>query len=275
MHITVSAYNILHGFHSMSSPFTLDERRLHTAMEVVRRLNADMLGLTEACFGAPNPSGVTMDYRRLFDYPYATYGRWGSHEWGSCLLSRWPLEATTVPFANRTAIRARVTSPTGDLHVFVLHPDPQIDIEANCTALRLALSDHCERTIVLGDLNALSPDDPYHFDALRLGYLASMNSAEATLLVSRLRDSQQFVRLLGVHGLRDVLRAAGDACPTFPTTLLAGPPQAPQLRLDYIFCSRDIGVRSARTVLTPLAAVASDHYPIVATICIPRGSPTE
>src|SRR5436190_22228372 len=53
------------------------------------------------------------------------------------------------------------------------------------------------------------------------------------------------------------------AAPTFPS-------KAPAARIDYVFLTRDLEVRSARVPLDEEIAHASDHLPVVVEISLPR-----
>ena len=82
-------------------------------------------------------------------------------------------------------------------------------------------------TILLGDFNSIPSSPPYR-------------------------------RLAGA--LTDVrTHMAGQLRPTFPSRF-------PLLRLDHIFVSKDVAVVEAEVISTPLAKLASDHLPLVATI---------
>lgn len=73
-----------------------------------------------------------------------------------------------------------------------------------------------------------------------------------------------------VSRLTDAYQAADSTPkPTFPT-------RYPVLRLDHVFVSRCVDVVDVRTLRTPLARFASDHFPIIAELNLPathgRGS---
>jgi endonuclease/exonuclease/phosphatase family metal-dependent hydrolase len=66
-----------------------------------------------------------------------------------------------------------------------------------------------------------------------------------------------------VSRLTDAYRAAN--CrpkPTYPT-------RYPVLRLDHVFVSRGVEVVDMRTLRTPLARFASDHFPVIADLNLP------
>lgn len=82
-------------------------------------------------------------------------------------------------------------------------------------------------TVLLGDFNSIPSSPPYR-------------------------------RLAGA--LTDVrTHVPGQLRPTFPSRF-------PLLRLDHIFVSKDVAVVEAEVISTPLAKLASDHLPLVATI---------
>lgn len=81
------------------------------------------------------------------------------------------------------------------------------------------------------------------------------------------RSGSAVHQLLG-NNLRDAQTAAnGGMKRTFSTRL-------PWICLDYIYVSTDVHVRSAQVLMTPLARIASDHFPLVAELELIRGSVT-
>ncbi len=71
-------------------------------------------------------------------------------------------------------------------------------------------------------------------------------------------SSPPYKRLAGA--LTDVRNiVAGQLRPTFPSRF-------PLLRLDHVFVSKDVAVADVEVISTPLAKLASDHLPLIATI---------
>ena len=61
----------------------------------------------------------------------------------------------------------------------------------------------------------------------------------------------------------DIWSELGESSPhTYP----ANPAKDAEIHIDHIFISREVGVSSAKVVTTELAALASDHFPVVAEI---------
>ena len=92
----------------------------------------------------------------------------------------------------------------------------------------LGHADCCDPAVLLGDFNA-----PPHSRSYRL-------------LASRLRDAQ-------------LATPNGDPQATFHT-------RAPVLRLDHVFVTPSVEVVTASPVRSPLARVASDHFPLLAEL---------
>jgi len=71
-------------------------------------------------------------------------------------------------------------------------------------------------------------------------------------------SSPPYKRLAGA--LTDVrTRIARQLRPTFPSRF-------PLLRIDHVFASKDVKIVEAEVIATPLAKLASDHLPLLATI---------
>src|SRR5215212_6621770 len=97
----------------------------------------------------------------------------------------------------------------------------------------LGHADCGDPAVLLGDFNA-----PPHSRSYRL-------------LASRLRDAQLF-------------NPAGDPQATFHT-------RAPVLRLDHVFVTPSVEVLAAAPIRSQLARVASDHFPLFATLRVAGG----
>jgi endonuclease/exonuclease/phosphatase family metal-dependent hydrolase len=77
---------------------------------------------------------------------------------------------------------------------------------------------------------------------------------------------RQLVAAVRSHGLTDALEPARRTH-TLPTRLpRPGSTQGAELRIDYIFVSRELRVARAEVIHSDAADRASDHYPVVAEI---------
>jgi endonuclease/exonuclease/phosphatase family metal-dependent hydrolase len=91
-------------------------------------------------------------------------------------------------------------------------------------------------------------------------WLGAVNPRDPVILVGDFNATQRTVahrtlaaRLRNAHGLRP---AGEPRAATFPASL-------PMLRIDHLFVSGGVVVRSVRVGASPLAWVASDHLPLV------------
>jgi endonuclease/exonuclease/phosphatase family metal-dependent hydrolase len=94
-------------------------------------------------------------------------------------------------------------------------------------------------------------------------WLASGQRADPLILVGDFNATQRTLAhriltgsLMNTHRLRP---AAEPRAATFPAGL-------PMLRIDHVFVSKGVEVRSVRVGSSPLARVASDHLPLVADL---------
>ncbi len=166
--------------------------------------------------------------------------------YGDAILSRWParlVKADSLPGFTRLP---RV-EPRGALWSAINVDGNEVQVINTHLGLLGA-----ERMLQAGAL--LGPGwlgHPQCRDPLILlgDFNATPRSRAYRLLTSRLRDAQR-------------TPAVRRAQLTFPTRL-------PALRLDHVFVSRSIEVTSAGTIRTPLARLASDHFPLVVELRIP------
>lgn len=173
--------------------------------------------------------------------PDAHAGR--PHEYGTLVLSRQPLASCTntlLPRADssseqRGLLRASVRLGDRVLEVYNTHLHTREgDRRLQIPAVLQRIGRAADPMLLAGDLNA-TPDAPY---------LAP--------LLARLSD---------------VWAARGDG-PGF--TSPARPGVAPRRRIDYVLVSPGVDIRRAVTLEGPLQALASDHYPVVADLLVPR-----
>jgi endonuclease/exonuclease/phosphatase family metal-dependent hydrolase len=117
--------------------------------------------------------------------------------------------------------------------------------------------------LLMGDFNALSDEDPYDHPTLVRQMQGNVERPEA--LAARMLD-RQLIAAVRSYDLVDAL-APTSRCHTLPTRLpRPGATQGAQLRIDYIFASRDLRVKRSAIVRSEAAERVSDHYPVVATL---------
>src|SRR5262249_42859449 len=130
--LRVMTYNLLYGFHERDGDaMVFQPARAAAARDVVRAEAPDVLALTEAAYVAGGRV-LRQDFVALFGLPFL-YADGMAGEWGSALLSRYPMRETArLPLGARpdggeqSAVRAIVDTPAGALRVDVVHPSPHI-----------------------------------------------------------------------------------------------------------------------------------------------------
>jgi endonuclease/exonuclease/phosphatase family metal-dependent hydrolase len=269
MDIKLMNYNILHGFHTSEKPFILERERLEAAKEIVKKENPDLLVLTEACFGSPNKYGISMDYQKIFGFPYYHHAPATpeGYEWGSAILSRFPITETRnlseswMPF-----LRAQIDSGGTPFNIDVFHPHPNISDDKKVEKLKSTWEKYQAPQILAGDFNALSPQDKYDREKLIMGFGTFTKDPESAvdfLLKGRI------IPYIISQGLIDTYRQANpkhrEQDYTIPTDALSKNKDS-AIRLDYIFCSPDYKVSQAGIIKNSLTNKASDHYPVTAIL---------
>jgi len=215
--------------------------------EVVSELSVDIVGLQELDFGRLRSGKV--DQARLiagqlgWRHYFHPAIRKGDEHYGDAVISRYPLTVRqtcdlpgTAPFycrENRIAIFAKIETPLGEVHLINSHFGLarnerllQAELMAGADWAGSAPAD--TPLVLMGDFNSL-PGSPPH-----------------RAIARQLRDIRALVE--PAKSLR-----------TFPTFF-------PSFAIDHIFINRALHVRAAHVHRSPLARLASDHYPLVADL---------
>ena len=258
--VKILEYNVLHGFHLSEKPFSLEKERLKKAKEIISDEDPDILAITEACYGGENPFDVHLNYKRVFGFPYAFFGKWGNFEWGNCLLSRYPLEAELVEFGNRTAIRGKVFLGNRVVRIDLIHPSPEISDNEKINLIKPFLKSRKGLYFLAGDFNSISDEDKYNRELLLEAFKKfERNPARS---VNRLMK-RRFIPYLREAGLKDTFSKSSRK-PTIPSKMHMTDKNS-SMRIDFIFSSPDVKVKKTKVIRNKLSDFASDHYPIAGT----------
>ena len=264
-------YNILHGFynplHNKDMSFDFEGDRLMAAQKAVKKENPDVLVLNEACFAEKSRWSILMDYPKLFNYPHHYHAPSG-YEWGISVLSRFPIvERENYSLPNCPFARITLDLKGYKLGLNVLHPHPTLTEEEKMRFVQSSLRDIKHPCLVVGDFNALSDEDDYNFDKLYRGFSNFDKHASNTVKEFKKRLP---IRAILDKRLRDTFIVARNPWNyTIPTDHCSKNKDS-AMRIDYIFCSNDIGVKDAYVVKNNFTEKASDHYPIVAVLDIKK-----
>jgi endonuclease/exonuclease/phosphatase family metal-dependent hydrolase len=241
--LRVATYNV-HGCVGM------DRRRSESRIaEVIASMSADIVGLQELDLGRPRSShadqAALIAAQLGWKYHFHPAMRSGDEQYGNAIVSRFPIalkRADEMPGVapwycreKRIAIWIQAETDLGWVHVINSH----FGLGRNERQLQAQL--------LVGPtwLGSIATDEP----AILLGDFNSVRSSRAhRLIVGHLRDVRTLV--LPERAFR-----------TFPTRL-------PSLAVDHIFVNAALHPTLLSVHRTPLARLASDHFPLVCELTL-------
>ena len=164
--LVLATLNIKHGAEGLT-----------TIAEAVREISPDIIGLQEVDVGCERSGGADepAELARLAEYPYYRFAKaipLGFGEYGTALLSRWPIESFEVipldsGYGEGRALGHAVIDVDGlKLDVFVTHlsfEDRSVRIEQMKT-IAVMLKD-CAHYALLADLNSFDIEDVRYLEA--------------------------------------------------------------------------------------------------------------
>jgi endonuclease/exonuclease/phosphatase family metal-dependent hydrolase len=236
--LRVATYNV-HGC------FGMDRRRSEDRIaKVIAEFSADIVGLQELDLsrrrsGGVDQAGLIAEQLGWHRYFHPALRR-GDEHFGNAILSRYPLglrRASDLPGKspfycreNRGAISMDVETPLGLVHIINTHfglgrGERLLQAQMLTGTEWIGATPPETPLIVLGDFNTL-PGSRTH-----------------RALTKDLREVRKLVRPIGPRG-------------TFPTSL-------PRFAFDHIFINGAVQPLSLTVHRTPLARMASDHFPLI------------
>jgi endonuclease/exonuclease/phosphatase family metal-dependent hydrolase len=256
------SYNILEGLRPIAPPAGerrhLDRERAEAARAVVSDLRPDILVLNEALF-CRQYSGRTVDYARLFGFPYQSAALYDD-AWGNAILSRHPISKSyEMRTHERGGLAAVIVTPMGSLTVASYHPHPSRHPEEKASDFVRLVADLTGPLIVCGDLNCISPEDAIDRDALINSFHRFSREPEASV-DQFIASGQHVFRALGALGLTDAIPSAGRRY-SIPTDLISAD-KSSGMRIDHIFANKSIEVVDGEVVHNAASNRASDHHPV-------------
>ncbi|MEO8439661.1 MAG: endonuclease/exonuclease/phosphatase family protein [Spartobacteria bacterium] len=241
--VRVATYNV-HG--CVGRDRQRSEKRI---AEVISELSIDVIGLQELDLGRARSGGTdqagAIAGELGWHWHFQAAIKSGDEHYGHAILSRYPLSVRRSaclpglpPFfcrETRSALALDVATEAGPVHIINTH-------------LGLGRRERLAQTELLASTDWLAPT-PAAGPLILLGDFNSLpGSRPHRALTRHLRD---------VRGLLP----AGRALRTFPTSF-------PILAVDHIFINEALHPVSATVHRTPLARVASDHFPLVAELIV-------
>lgn len=245
-------YNILGG----------SEDRIDLIVDTILDESPDFLVVNEANSFLPDVSGHLRKLADTTGLSYAAAAPSGQDTFHVLLFSEKPLDYVQflTPLV-RAGVIAVVDSIFGQLAIVGTHLTPFAEHErlTEITSILEAVKPY-PNAIIMGDLNALSPDDDYR----HLTY-AEMNTVQREKFTADEQVRFDTIRKVEEAGFVDTAVAQErNHLPTSPTALTHDVAHA-NTRLDYVFVSQPLAnyVVDYRVIKNRNTVIASDHYPVV------------
>lgn len=249
------SYNILGGW----------EERIELIIDIIESESPDVLVLNEANAFIPDVEDHLEVLLSRTGLSYSASAPSGKDSFHVVTLSKKPFNRVVflAPMA-RAGMLFVVDSKFGELAIVGTHLTPFTE-EERLEEVNIILDavSRFDQAIIMGDLNALSPQDPYR----HLSY-ESLNEKQRDKFAAD--ESLQFdvVEEILSAGFVDVSAFLGkNDIPTAPTAITDDEAHS-DTRLDYIFVSSPLAqyVSDYAVVKDHNAEIASDHYPVTAEL---------
>ena len=265
MNLKIIQYNIRTGFRHLESPFKYEKNRKKIAIKIIKRENPDILILNEAYFESKNSSGIIMDYQKIFKFNYYKHihNKKGLIQFrGDAVLSKFPIISAknkSKGMNDLLRLKIKINSSVINLDVLHLPPTPfSKDIERK-NFLKSFVKNQAKNHIITGDFNSLSKYDNYNKNNLIKSWLKIEKDAKN--VISDMLKGQTTKYLISKEYV-DSYKAKNKKFDfTIPTDFLSKD-KSTGIRIDYIFCSKDLKIINSGIIKDRLAELASDHYPI-------------
>jgi len=253
-------YNIFGGFYTSNEPYTYEPKREKAALEVIKQEDPDILTICEARFNSPNKFGILRDYKKIFGYPYCYLTSYKERS-GMGIFSKFPFNVKDYAYGLNPLLRVEFKIDKKLIMLDLVHPHPTLGEDARNKFITHVLSGLKKPYILMGDFNAISPEDKYDRKKLLEGF--SRFDSNYKEVVEDFLKRKSIRRVLD-SGLKDTLNSQKWKF-TVPTDMLNKNKDS-GLRLDFIFCSNDFKIIDSGIIVNEFTNVASDHYPVFAIL---------
>ncbi len=260
MKLKILEYNILNGFHSEKEPHQYQPKRQKLVQKIVKKENPDIIAITEASFAHSSRHNILQDYAALFNYPHVFIGKHGEKS-GTAILSRLPF--TPRDYALKNFAFVRVQFEMG-LLLDIVHPHPSVLGIEKAKFIRGVIRDMKAPYVLTGDFNALSPQDTYDKARLLKGF-SRFEKERAQPVVEDFLKAEMVNEVIQAGLIDTLLEKKKDWSYTIPTDMLSKDKDS-GIRIDFIFCSKDMKVIDAGIIKNKDTERASDHYPVYAIL---------
>ena len=267
MKLRLLQYNILNGFCQDFPPYSTVKKRMKAASKILNKQKADIISLNEAFFWPFALNEKIKNYEKFFSELYKIKAPTNRmFRWAPVIISKFPITWKDHTIRELKFIEAEVTlSETKKISLFVMHPSHE-DYEDKKEFLIHKILSEKTPEILMGDMNSFSPEDNYDKDKLIAGFKTFMhNQAEY-----KINDSLKAKTIKSIldKGLTDTFVVKNKTFDyTMPTDMRSKNKDS-AIRIDYIFCNKNFKVLDAGIIKNKETEIASDHYPVYATLDI-------
>lgn len=264
----IASYNTLSGgFNSYNYESPAPER-LKLLKKAIRIIDADLVGLIDTfrwdtlysngqltqIFGYKNAYCINLDDERL---------KKKGHSTGITVLTNLPVESfETISLETRNAIKTDVRINNNRLDIFTVYLD-DLNEDTRIGQIDTLLSQirQDSSTIIMGDLNTLSPNEATGLTPLINKFFAEHpHLSESLMPVLDQMKRGEVTRILERHKFLD---ADKNGTPTAPSKLFPVKIESALFRVDYAFHTKDIQISNFKVPKDSIFDQVSDHYPIV------------
>ena len=239
------------------------ERRYQRLIEFVRAEDPDILGLLELNDWNKDDYAILKDFLSKTKFQDYVFGQANS-AFHLAIFSKHPLlkKESLSEKIGHGLTHVEIEFEKGVLSIFLTHLTPGTEDarvrEMNQLLTYVQLGD---QTVIMGDLNSLSPNDPYNdtelLDIFRKSEIQKFGVDTIRKdLISKLQNA----------GFKDSSVLTDSPFePTVPTRINSDLAHGTELRLDYIFISGNLKQSLGKydVVKTSETDQISDHYPIL------------
>lgn len=266
MRIKIVCYNILNGFTGDNKPYILDNKRKNAAIKILERENPDILILCEGWFWPSTKKDNLKDFKKLINSLTKTsMPAENTFRYAPIVISKFPVIFQDLSEYHKKFIRCQITIKKKNLNLDVYHPSPDnLSEEEKASFLKKIIDKPRPNHILAGDFNTLSPEDKYDEKALITGFSRFMGNKAETKVKDLLKT--QTVELALSRGFIDSYKIKKQKETYTVPTDFRSKDKISAIRIDYIFCSKDIKILDSGIIKNKLTEMASDHYPIYAVL---------
>lgn len=253
-----------------------DTKRLNAAKNIVSKYKPDIFVINEALFCEKFYSQY-QDYQKIFNFKYS-FNKLYDKSWGNSILSNIPISDSRSELIhssggqNRGYLEAKLKIKQKNkkdiyFNVCTYHPHPARRPFMKAKDFDSFLSGQVKiPSILVGDLNAISPNDVFDADKIKKGFLKFKREDLVDEMVNKIIESgKEIFNVLDLLKWKDVFEIfPNKKSYTIPTDLIKIDNNS-QMRIDHCFINNnpDIIVNDVKIIKNEDTNIASDHYPIL------------